>query len=113
MKQQTFYNVAIYCRLSKDDDLHGESSSISTQKKLLTLYVAVNNWRVAGCYIDDGISGPIELYMGGGYAKNGYFSDQAPYYGDDPNDHDMIKKGIDWFNSSYPGSVNRTNWRDM
>jgi len=57
MEQQTFYNVAIYCRLSKDDDLHGESSSISTQKNLLTKYVTDNNWRVVDYYVDDGISG--------------------------------------------------------
>jgi len=57
MEQQTFYNAAIYCRLSKDDDLHGESSSISTQKSLLTKYVTDNNWRVVDYYIDDGISG--------------------------------------------------------
>jgi len=57
MEQQTFYNAAIYCRLSKDDDLHGESSSISTQKNLLTKYVIDNNWRVVDYYIDDGISG--------------------------------------------------------
>jgi len=57
MEQQTFYNAAIYCRLSKDDDLHGESSSISTQKNLLTKYVTDNNWRVVDYYVDDGISG--------------------------------------------------------
>lgn len=57
MKQQDFYNVAIYCRLSKDDESHGESSSISTQKSMLTKYVTDNNWRIVDYYIDDGISG--------------------------------------------------------
>ena len=30
------FRAAIYCRLSKDDDLDGESASIANQKKLLT-----------------------------------------------------------------------------
>jgi site-specific DNA recombinase len=57
MKQQDFYNVAIYCRLSKDDESHGESTSISTQKAMLTRYVQDNNWRITDYYIDDGVSG--------------------------------------------------------
>ncbi len=57
MEQQAFYNAAIYCRLSKDDLNTGESSSIQTQKALLTKFVTDNNWRVAACYVDDGISG--------------------------------------------------------
>lgn len=31
MKQPTIYNTAIYCRLSKDDGLEQDSSSIQTQ----------------------------------------------------------------------------------
>jgi len=57
VKQQEFYNAAVYCRLSKDDLSHGESSSISTQKAMLTKYVTDNNWRVHDYYVDDGISG--------------------------------------------------------
>ena len=57
MEQQSFYNVAIYCRLSKDDENHGESTSISTQKAMLTKFVEDSRWRIAGYYIDDGISG--------------------------------------------------------
>jgi len=57
LEQQDFYNAAIYCRLSKDDESHGESSSISTQKSMLTKCVTERNWKVAGCYVDDGISG--------------------------------------------------------
>jgi DNA invertase Pin-like site-specific DNA recombinase len=57
MEQQTFYNAAIYCRLSKDDITLGESSSIQTQKELLTKYVKDNGWRVGACYVDDGVSG--------------------------------------------------------
>ena len=57
MEQQTFYNTAIYCRLSKDDLSQGESSSIQTQKALLNKFVTDNGWRVAACYVDDGVSG--------------------------------------------------------
>lgn len=58
MKEQKRYNAAIYCRLSKDDDLRaGESSSISTQKLMLEKYVKEHNWLIADCYIDDGWSG--------------------------------------------------------
>ena len=57
MEQQSFYNAAIYCRLSRDDLSQGESSSIQTQKALLTKYVSDNGWRVVAYYVDDGISG--------------------------------------------------------
>jgi DNA invertase Pin-like site-specific DNA recombinase len=57
MEQQVIYNAAIYCRLSRDDLTIGESSSIQTQKALLTKYVQENGWRVADYYVDDGISG--------------------------------------------------------
>ena len=57
MKQLNFYNVGIYCRLSKDDMLQGESSSILTQKTMLTQYVTERGWRIFDYYVDDGISG--------------------------------------------------------
>lgn len=57
MLKQSIYNAAIYCRLSKDDETHGESSSISTQKSMLTKFVTDNGWRIVDYYIDDGISG--------------------------------------------------------
>ena len=36
-KQASDYVVAIYCRLSKDDGLDGDSSSIQNQKETLTI----------------------------------------------------------------------------
>ncbi len=58
MKGLKRYNVAIYCRLSKDDDLrNGESSSISTQKMILEQYVKERSWTIFDRYIDDGWSG--------------------------------------------------------
>ena len=38
VSEQTKHNCALYCRLSKDDDLQGESNSITNQKKILTQY---------------------------------------------------------------------------
>ncbi len=49
--------AAIYCRLSKDDNLDGESESIQNQKLLLTDYCRGHGWQISGIYEDDGISG--------------------------------------------------------
>ena len=58
MKEQTKYNAAIYCRLSRDDDgRNSESSSISSQKEILETHVRQNGWRIYDFYIDDGWSG--------------------------------------------------------
>ncbi len=57
MKQPMLYNVAVYCRLSKDDMTHGESSSIQNQKLMLTKYATEQNWHIYDYYVDDGISG--------------------------------------------------------
>ena len=51
------YRVGIYCRLSKDDAGEGESSSISTQKSILTDYCAASGLDVYKVYTDDGYSG--------------------------------------------------------
>lgn len=49
--------VAIYCRLSKDDDLDGESASIQNQRDLLQRHCDEQGWRVTGVYQDDGYTG--------------------------------------------------------
>ena len=51
------YNVAVYCRLSNDDETYKESGSIKNQKTLLSKYVMDNGWHIADFYVDDGISG--------------------------------------------------------
>ena len=56
MKQQ-IYNAALYCRLSRDDELSGESSSISTQRQMLRQYANEQGFHVFDDYIDDGYSG--------------------------------------------------------
>ncbi len=50
-------NVAIYCRLSRDDGTERESLSISNQKEALRNYVLERNWSIYDIYIDDGYSG--------------------------------------------------------
>lgn len=49
--------VAIYCRLSKDDEQVGDSVSIETQKMLLTAYCNNQKFEIVDTYIDDGFSG--------------------------------------------------------
>ena len=51
------YNVAIYCRLSREDGDSAESSSISSQKEILTEHANNNNWNIYQIYVDDGYSG--------------------------------------------------------
>lgn len=51
------YSCALYCRLSNEDELQGESQSITNQKDLLERYTKENNLNVYDIYIDDGYSG--------------------------------------------------------
>ena len=54
MKQQ-IYNTALYLRLSRDDELQGESSSITTQRSMLRLYAKEHHLNVIDEFIDDGV----------------------------------------------------------
>lgn len=51
------YNTALYLRLSRDDELQGESNSISTQRMMLRKYAEQNNFNIVDEYVDDGYSG--------------------------------------------------------
>ena len=51
------FRVAIYCRLSKDDDLQGESASIANQRDMLEKYCERQGWEVVSVYQDDGYTG--------------------------------------------------------
>lgn len=55
--EQQSYRAGIYLRLSRDDDMQGESGSISTERALLTQYCKENNFKIADEYCDDGWSG--------------------------------------------------------
>lgn len=51
------YRVGIYCRLSKDDELRGESASISHQREMMMEYCEKKGWSIEDIYVDDGYSG--------------------------------------------------------
>ena len=57
VSNHTEYNCALYCRLSKDDELQGESNSITNQKEILKQYAKENNLNIYDIYVDDGYSG--------------------------------------------------------
>ena len=56
MKQQ-IYNTALYLRLSRDDELQGESNSIKNQKQLLESYAHKNGYSPIRHFTDDGVRG--------------------------------------------------------
>lgn len=49
--------TAIYCRLSQDDGINGDSSSIQTQRMMLEQYSNEHNLKIVDVYVDDGYSG--------------------------------------------------------
>ena len=49
--------TALYCRLSQDDGIDGESNSISNQKEILMQYARQHKLPNPRFFIDDGISG--------------------------------------------------------
>lgn len=49
--------VALYERLSRDDELQGESNSITNQKEMLESYARANGFTPFRHFFDDGISG--------------------------------------------------------
>ena len=51
------FRAAIYCRLSKDDDLDGTSASIENQRDMLEKFCEKQGWEVAAVYQDDGFTG--------------------------------------------------------
>ena len=51
------YLVAVYIRLSKEDDSEKESESVTNQRSLLMAYAQQQKLRVFGEYVDDGFTG--------------------------------------------------------
>ena len=49
--------TALYCRLSRDDELQGESNSITNQKSILEKYAKENGFKNIRFFVDDGYSG--------------------------------------------------------
>jgi len=57
MTRQPEKDTAIYTRLSRDDELQGDSNSIIHQKELLSKYAADHGFRNPRFFVDDGFSG--------------------------------------------------------
>ncbi len=51
------YKVAIYIRLSREDDKIGESESITNQREFLKNWVEEHGYEIFDIYVDDGYSG--------------------------------------------------------
>lgn len=49
--------TALYCRLSRDDELSGDSNSIVNQKQILGDYAKRHGFHNCRFYVDDGYSG--------------------------------------------------------
>ena len=56
-KGQEDKTTALYCRLSQDDGMDGESNSISNQKEILQDYARKNGFVNTQIFADDGFSG--------------------------------------------------------
>ena len=56
-KQPNVGITALYCRLSRDDGMEGESNSISTQKKMLKQFAKEHSLGNTRYYVDDGYTG--------------------------------------------------------
>ena len=59
LRQQTIGApiTALYCRLSRDDELQGESNSISNQRRMLESYCRDHGLKNCQYFVDDGWSG--------------------------------------------------------
>ena len=57
MKQSKAKITALYSRLSRDDEINGESNSITNQKKILEDYATKNGFKNLRHFYDDGVSG--------------------------------------------------------
>ncbi|MDE6625352.1 MAG: recombinase family protein, partial [Lachnospiraceae bacterium] len=57
MNRQSEKITALYCRLSRDDMLQGESNSITNQKSIVRKYATENGFPNTQFFVDDGYSG--------------------------------------------------------
>ena len=56
-KQSDNKITVLYCRLSRDDELQGDSNSIVNQKAILSKYAKENHFSNPLNFVDDGYSG--------------------------------------------------------
>ena len=57
MQRQSDKITALYCRLSRDDEMAGDSNSIVNQKAILSKYAKENHFSNTLFFLDDGYSG--------------------------------------------------------
>ena len=57
LNRQSEKITALYCRLSRDDMLQGESNSITNQKSIVSKYAKDNGFQNTQFFVDDGYSG--------------------------------------------------------
>lgn len=57
MNSQSNIITALYCRLSRDDDVQGDSNSIANQKRLLSRYAKDYGLPNTKYFVDDGYTG--------------------------------------------------------
>ena len=53
----TTVDAGLYMRLSVEDEINNESTSIQTQRAMLTDYCREKGFRIVDCYVDDGETG--------------------------------------------------------
>ena len=61
LKEITYPNkiTALYCRLSRDDELAGNSNSIIHQKEMLSKYAKERGFQSPCFFVDDGVTGTV------------------------------------------------------
>ena len=69
----TIYNTALYMRLSRDDELQGESGSIQTQRMMLRQYAAEHGLNVIDEYIDAAVIIGLKTIRLKKFQKHGAF----------------------------------------
>ena len=87
--------TALYPRLSHEDELQGESNSISNQKRILETYAKQNGFSNLRWYTDDGYSGAnfqrpgfqamladirAKLLTGGNVHRNDFPTERCPLH---------------------------------
>ena len=64
MLRQSGKITALYCRLSRDDELQGDSNSIVNQKAILSKYAKENHFSNTAFFVDDSaILGPSQKVL--------------------------------------------------
>ena len=63
-KNREFGTAALYCRLSRDDNLDTESNSISNRKKILQKAAKEKGYSDTLFFVDDGITGTTMKWPG-------------------------------------------------